>query len=502
MRNLLIYILLLLLLFLFTTSQNVKSQVVNQRIGFSTGAAEVGWNALENDSGYLMIGGTSPGIASIGIVQTDFDGNVLFQKTIMDTNKAYFSGYQGSLIKVSSGGYAMYGSTNSGAWASDLLYRFNDLGDTLWTKQLGDTAFQQVGSQVKETPDGGFICIGQNTKNSGQNWLVKTDSAGNIEWENWYGMGWERPTAIAVCADSGYICTGWTELGIGGPNKVNIRITKLDKLGNEQWTKIFGQADDDNAWSITQTQDGGYIFGGSITTTMDGRTKHYAIRLDPQGDTIWTRAYNPPTIANSPLTGFRTVIELPDGNFIAAGQEVTTDSAITIARHDGLVMKLKPNGDTLWHKIYRIPWMSGKQTSFEIKDIRPTSDGGFICGGVVYPSSPDTGTQDMWLMKIDSNGCVDTSNCVIVSSLNETSNLKHQTLSVYPNPSTGLFTLKLPELVTKGILTIFDYTGKQILQQPITQIATQIDVTRYPKGIYFYRVATKKELFTGKMVVN
>ncbi|MDT8412079.1 MAG: T9SS type A sorting domain-containing protein [Vicingaceae bacterium] len=487
-----------------------NSQIINNRYSFTNSTFSTGLNVLENDSGYLFMGGSNIGIASIGIVQTDVEGNVLFKKTLMDTNIAYFAGFQGSLIKVSSGGYAMYGGKIVGGTISfSLLYRFNNIGDTLWTKTLGDSTFFQAGSQVKETLDGGFICIAQNTKNSGQNWLVKTDSLGNIAWENWYGTGLERPTAIAVCTDSGYICTGWTNsLGVGTPTKTNIRITKLDKLGNAQWTKIFGQADDDNAWSIAQTQDGGYIFGGSIrTVNTDSRTKPYAIRLNDQGDTVWTRAYNPPTLANSGLTGFRTIIELPDGNFIAAGQEVTTDSAITVSRHDGLVMKVKPNGDPLWHKTYRIPWMSSNnQTSFEIKDIRPTSDGGFICGGVVYPSSPDTGTQDMWLMKIDSNGCVDTSNCVIVS-IDETSNHKLQTLSVYPNPNNGLFTLELPTPMAIGVntptmLTLYDYTGKQILQQPITQPATKIDVTRYPKGIYFYRVETEKELFIGKVVAQ
>ncbi|MBW6481979.1 MAG: T9SS type A sorting domain-containing protein [Vicingaceae bacterium] len=74
-------------------------------------------------------------------------------------------------------------------------------------------------------------------------------------------------------------------------------------------------------------------------------------------------------------------------------------------------------------------------------------------------------------------------------------------LTAYPNPSTGLFTLKLPELVTNGTLTIFDYTGKQILQQPI-KTAAKIDITSYAKGIYFYRVETEKELFTGKIIKN
>jgi hypothetical protein len=100
----------LIILLLFT--QALKAQYINKRIGFSQGAAEVGWNAVENDSGYMMIGGTVPGIPSIGVVQTDFNGNVLFQKTYMDTNFAFYAGFQGSLQQVSSGGYVLFGGRN------------------------------------------------------------------------------------------------------------------------------------------------------------------------------------------------------------------------------------------------------------------------------------------------------------------------------------------------------------------------------------------------------
>jgi hypothetical protein len=452
-----------------------------------------------------MVGGTSPGIASIGIVQTDVEGNVLFQKTIMDTNIAYFAGFQGSLIKVSNGGYVMYGSINTGTRAYDMLYRFNNSGDTLWTKQLGDTAFNQVGSQVKETLDGGFICIAQNTKYSGQNWLVKTDSAGTIEWENWYGIGLERPTAIALCTDSGYICTGWTNsIGIGTPNKTNIRITKLDKQGNEQWTKIFGQADNDNAWSIVQTQDGGYIFGGSIRTTNDYIIKPYAIRLNPQGDTLWTRAYIPK--GNSFENGFRTIIELPDGNFMAAGLTYYVDVPNMISQRRGLVMKLKSNGDTLWFKTYTM--LSGNTSGHEIKDIRPTNDGGFICGGVVYPSFPDTGTQDMWLMKIDSNGCVDTSNCVIITSIESHTQLEEEqyTLKAYPNPFVYQLTIVvvLPQESTNAYLVIKDVAGKELCRTKLNSATNQYNIEgkQFSSGIYFYFIEDKEKIILPQKLIK
>jgi Secretion system C-terminal sorting domain len=480
-------------------SHILTAQFINDRYGFTTGAQEVGWNAIENDSGYFMVGSTSPGIASIGIIQTNFNGNVLFQKTYTNISLAYFAGFQGSLVKVSRGGYIMYGSTNDGNKAHDLLFRFDETGDTLWTKQLGDTIFQQIGSQVKETLDGGFICVGKNTKYPGENWVVKTDSLGNIEWEQWYGGPQiENPNSIAICSDKGYIFTGATNsLGVGSPTNSNIRITKIDSLGNVEFTKIFGESSNDGAWSISQTQDGGYIFGGSLKADLDGYTRLYAIRLDSLGDTIWTKAFTPLS-GFTPTGYFNKIIELNDGSFLGLGSEWYTDSVI-IARNHGVIIKMDANGNKIWHKEYNL--LNGNGSDHYLKDIRPTTDGGFICAGFITLSFPDTGTQDMWLLKIDSNGCVDTA-CTLISGLPTTQNPTLNTLSIYPNPSNGVFTVQLPKGSTTGSFRLIDITGKEVFQQAISSSSTQIDVSKLPKGIYFYRYRDKKQGYAGKLVIQ
>jgi hypothetical protein len=65
--------------------------------------------------------------------------------------------------------------------------------------------------------------------------------------------------------------------------------------------------------------------------------------------------------------------------------------------------------------------LNGNGSDHLINDIRPTSDGGFICVGTLYPGAPDTGFQDMWLLKIDSNGCADTA-CSLITGVSNTQN--------------------------------------------------------------------------------
>ena len=498
---------ILLTVFLLIT-QLSNGQYINQRYSFTGASAQTALNAIENDIGYIMIGGTSLGYSEIGITQTDFSGNILFQKTYAGTNFSYYAGFQNSLTKLTNGGYAMYGgvATSVGAEAVGVLFRFDENGDTLWTKTYGDSLFYQTGRHMRQTLDGGFILLGHNGTSAASNWIVKTDSLGGVEWEQTYGgPNYEGPAHIAVCNDGGYIFSGNTaSLGpiqAPVPYKVNIRIMKVDSLGNEEFTKVFGELGDDAPWGIEPTQDGGYIFGGSLKSDADGHTRFYAVRLDSVGDTIWTKTFNPFT--GITLFGiFNSIQELPDGSFIGGGFEWHTDST-TVAYFSGSIIKMDANGNELWHKTYRISGMDAHSTDFEIKDMRPTSDGGFICSGFVAPALPDTGTQDMWLLKIDSNGCADTA-CSLITGIPSTqhSQLNTNSLAVYPNPTNGIITIELPKNSTSGSFRLINVRGKEVLDKIINSSTNQIDVSHISKGIYFYRYRDKKQGYAGKLVVQ
>jgi Secretion system C-terminal sorting domain len=487
-------------------SHILTAQFINQRYPVTDGWGGAGLSGIENNSGYFSIGAylsLTTGNQNVHVLQTDFNGNPLLQKIYGDTNYSYSVGFQNSLTKLNNGGYALYGGRTGSTNQSNvgMLFRFDETGDTLWTKTYGDTLAFQTGRHMRQSLDGGFILLGDNGTTAASHWIVKTDSLGVIEWEQTYGgPNFEGPVHIAVCNDGGYIYCGSTySSGPGIPADGNIRISKIDSLGNVEFTKIFGNTYTEDVGSIEQTQDGGYIYVGNIRL---GSFRHpYAIRLDTLGDTIWTKTYPDSMLLGSSLsTSFKSVFELPDGSFIAVGAHFFTDGVI-IARRDGLVIKIATNGDILWRKTYRIPNLNANGTDFEIKDIRPTSDGGFICAGVVYPSFPDTGTQDMWLLKIDSNGCVDTA-CTLISGLPTTQNPPLNTLSIYPNPSNGLFTIQLPKESTTGSFRLIDITGKEVFQQTLNKPTTPLHVTHLPKGIYFYRYRDKKQGYSGKLIIQ
>jgi hypothetical protein len=498
---------ILLISFLLIT-QLCDAQYINERYLFTNSLSNVGWNAVENDNGYALVGSirsNTTGKLGICFTQVDFFGNTLFEKRIEDTLYAYAPGYQNSLTKLTNGGFAVYGGRQDtpNESAVGILIRFDEFGDTLWTKTYGDTSYFQTGRHMRQTLDGGFILIGENATPTEYIWVIKTDSSGNVEWEQTYGgPNYEGPAHIAVCADGGYIFSGNTKsLGPNIPNEVNIRIMKIDSFGNEEFTKAFGNDNSEAPWCIEQTLDGGYFFGGSLR--MGLFRFPYAIKMDNLGDTVWTKTYpESPILGAGGSTQFNMSVVLSDSNIVAAGAHWFSNGG-SINRYDGLVIKMKPNGDTLWRKLYRVPGMDANGTDFHIKDIRPTSDGGFICAGTVYPAFPDTGTQDMWLLKIDSNGCADTA-CSLITSVPNTQNsqLNTNSLAVYPNPTNGIVTIELPKESTSGSFRLLNINGKEVFKQNLNSAANQIDISHLSKGIYFYRYRDNKQGYAGKLVIN
>jgi hypothetical protein len=503
-KKLIISILILFCSFLSGKSQTTyfsnRYPVVNHWGGGS-------YNVIENANGYFSI--TTP-ISyttvrqNLVVIQTDIEGNVLSEKIYGDTIYSYFMGLQGSLQRVSTGGYVMFGTKYSNKNYA-LLYRFNDLGDTLWTKELGDnSSLEYVGHQVKETDDGGYICIGT-ISGSNPIWIIKTDSLGNKEWERTYGSSnWDWPTSIAVCNDGGYIFTAASKAGGIGLPKDNIRIMKVDTAGNVVFNHFFGGIEDDNSWSIIQTQDGGYLFGGNYTFEDPGcsclKSNPYVIKMDSLGDTLWTKKYGP-AMSNATVLNMH---ELDDESIILCGLTRKEQIIGGDYREQGLVFKITKDGDSLFYNLYRL---LSSNSSHQLRDIKPASDGGFICAGYIVPRSPDTGTQDMWLLKLDSNGCADTT-CALTVSINDNleapfGNLE-DSFNVYPNPNQGNFTLDYFLDDNWAQVHIIDLTGTIVYNKTLTNKKGKLKlITNLPGGFYLVVLKNKdhKILYQTKVGV-
>jgi len=148
------------------------------------------------------------------------------------------------------------------------------------------------------------------------------------------------------------------------------------------------------AASVAITNDSGYFFAGSRGIGF----YLYAARTDYLGDTVWSKLYlleNIESYASS-------VLALADGSFIMAGGYIEHDSTGSIrTNRDFYLVKINENGDTIWTKRYGLSM--GPATDYELcEDVIQTKDGGFALLG--FSSNFGGGNWQVYLVKTDSLG--------------------------------------------------------------------------------------------------
>ncbi len=196
-----------------------------------------------------------------------------------------------------------------------------------------------VGYDVKQTLDGGYIIVGS-TSSYGQGntdmYLLKLDSMGQFKFQSTFGgVSNEIGKSIVQLADSSFVMAGYTSsTGVGG---YDIFLVKADKTGNLVWQKTIGGADWDFANSMDTVAGGGLIIAGTTYSYGHGNADGYVIRTDANGDTLWTKTYG-----GLNDDEFKSVIQTTDGNFALTGY---TKSYNDVDSGDVWVLKL--NNTTL-----------------------------------------------------------------------------------------------------------------------------------------------------------
>lgn len=101
-----------------------------------------------------------------------------------------------------------------------------------------------------------------------------------------------------------------------------------------------------------------------------------------------------------------------------------------------------------------------------------------------------------------SNGCEsNASTAVTITNTGIKADAAEKLLSIYPNPSSGIFTLSLPENKA-GQIKVTDLTGKIILNQFIKEKEAKINLQNAPKGIYLVQVITAGQTYTRRIILE
>jgi len=296
-----------------------------------------------------------------------------------------------ALVQTSNGGYAIAGYTESFSDDSSTLcwlIKVNSAGNMEWNKTYGEQEpiKSTAGTfDMVQTNDSGYAISCKISRTLGDEyhsgfWLIKVDSSGNIEWnKTHWNEGVESPLSLVQTADGGY--------GIVGSG---FCLVKTDSLGNIMWTKSYGGGAPDYARTLVQTSDGGYaILGKKIPGWPFSDTSFlWLIKTDSAGNMEWNQTYGEEE-ANDSL---QSLVQTSDGGYAMAG----STTAFGAGGSDFWLIKTDSFGNMMWNKTY------GGADSDSALDLVQTSEGGYALAG--FTNSFGVGETDFWLVKTDSSG--------------------------------------------------------------------------------------------------
>jgi hypothetical protein len=366
-----------------------------------------------SDGGYIVAGLTDSfgaGYDDIFLIKTDASGNIQWAKTYggTDNNRAY------SVQQTSDGGYIVAGTTRSfgAGWRDIFLIKTDANGNVQWAKTYGGT-YEDEASSVQQTSDVGYIVAGI-TWSFGAGYydifLIKTDENGNVQWAKTYGGTYQDYAySVQQTSDGGYIVAGYTgSFGAGG----DIFLIKTDANGNVQWAKTYGGTSYEEAYSVQQTSDGGYIVAGWTWSFGVDSGDIFLIKTDASGNVQWAKTYG-----GTSYDWAFSVQQTSDGGYIVAGWT----RSFGVGYYDIFLIKTDANGNLQWAKTY-----GGTDEDYAYS-VQKTSDGGYIVAG--FTESFGAGYSDVFLIKTDANGNI--GSCSIVQNANPTVNTVSPTVTTH-----------------------------------------------------------------------
>jgi hypothetical protein len=305
-----------------------------------------------------------------GLLKVDSTGSVVWAKAWEPDNTG---GWAWNTRGTYADGSIVVGSNSGQLW----LGRFSSNGDVLWKRTYAHGSGTS-GLDVDRFPDGGFVAVGRKTLDPvGALWVVRVDQKGEMLWERHFDNGDAAGTRVLAFRD------GSTIVG-GGAFLSGIRpwFLKLDPQGQVLWQRALDQG----SFSVDSIALSG---GGTFVA---------AFRCPDSVNTCVTRIDHDGTMTSVPFSVVldqvylgNTIRPSGDGGYVVIGSTTFGDSS------DLLLVKLDSFGSIVWQRTYDVGVTDRGIT------VEPVRAGGYLVAGW-------TRTGDdvrIVLVKTDSEGHVE-----------------------------------------------------------------------------------------------
>ena len=352
------------------------------------------------------------------------------------------------------------------------IAKYDSLGNAIWAKSAGGNGIDgDSGSGITSDLYGNVYITGtfysniayfdqDSLINSGSQdfYLARYDSAGNVIWaKNAIGISQDQGNSVTTDAHGNIYATGWSSsptIVFGSDTLINpngnsmtVFIVKYDSIGNVIWAK--NSSGIGMGFTIIADASGNAYVTGCVYT--------HSITFD-------TVSMNYPSLNNDQM----------------------------------FLVKYDSSG----HAIYGFAFQSGGD---DYNGVALGQNNSLYVGGDFYFINPFILGDDTLILtggQFSENPFIAKLGFQIIENMAEIK--LNQTISIYPNPTSGTLTLSysLPQSgISNYELGIMDVLGRTVYTQAITNPnQTTINVSQLSNGVYFYQLTNNKETYRGKFV--
>lgn len=484
---------LITLLLMFWWSEMMAQPGFNRTYKLGEGSASFANILLHENT--LVLHGTNivnnipPFKQAAMLLWADTNGNILQSRFYFDSTGRdflYFYGEPFIRLKDGSGYLISVNVRKNGA-----LMKVNPNGDVVSLTEYGDnTSITDFYRFLVETDDG-FYVLGSKQRSwdyLSDVFIMKLDKKGKKKWEKSfdepaYNLG---VSSFIKLNNNSYVLGFGVSPSSAQPmeqNKYWGKILLTDSLINTQ-----------SKWeSIPSLEHGGIkdlrrLDNGNWSYLTD-RVKVYplekyrvrqpkAVLRDVNFNLLSERLMGRPS---GTLNNLYFITPSPDGNYISCGQMFIDGDRPTQA---GWIYKMNPEGDSIWSVLDTLFYIEGGYVKHYLTGTVVLPSGSVIASGRVDAYKGNAGKSWAWLLKVSKDGCVEASNCVPVSDLENPDN--KDAFIVYPNPASTFVHFNDPAQTQWETIEILDITGKTVLRVDEPS-GNRMNVEALKNGIYFIK---------------
>lgn len=265
------------------------------------------------------------------------------------------------------------------------VFPFVGFSQITFYKKFTSGPFDQ-GNGLTQLPDSSYAVTGTSggfDNNSGQAFLMLTDSLGNQKWtKNYGGFGEDIGVRVIHVPGDGFFVAGYSGSTVNG--NFDFVLYKTDEQGNLQWEKMYGGTDWEKLNDAALLADGGLILVGETKGFLSQKKDIFMVRTSPLGDTVWTKTIS------TPADDFVSAVKvISPTEFIIGGN--IGESGYS----KGMLMSFNIDGTENWSTVLN---QAGIST---VRAIAIYQNNIFITGSL-HNSTLEK--EDVWLMRTDLNG--------------------------------------------------------------------------------------------------